>query len=176
MNRTFTLRLDSFEKYEENDSNVSLTVKLYEDLVFSNYTYDNPVLNENDYGLYLGAKNVKEYGLIPLDGFIQAFHTPSDIKKRLEITNSITNGVIVSQIEPFSKENKISISFLIRKNIYEFFKGYYAFLYDLTLPGEKIFTINGTENKFYYTSSNVHSSIIQNNKMYCHFTINITLL
>lgn len=170
------LRLDSQPDKSTYLNFESFSLKFSDDFPLSNYTYLPPVNGIVQDGFYLDNNKFSDYGVYVCEGYYDEVLKIPSVKKRLILNFSQKSGLIYdnSEVKYQSKECKLTCV-LKANNISDFWRNYNAFLYDLIRPGERLFTVNGTNDSYncYYKSQKVSLFDIVNSAIWCEFSLTL---
>lgn len=173
--KTFRLRYVSMPKIECFRGIISVEVKMSNDNPFSEYIYTSPTLTTDNSNAYLDGKNLSKYGIRL--GYVskEEILGKGELKLPLHVQNNLINGMKVVERPLFLKEKVAKLKCNIHQKIEDFFKGYYAFFYDLIQPKERLFTFEGTTYKCIYKESKVTSMLLYNQNIWVEFELSLIL-
>lgn len=176
INKSFKLRFTGISEVKMIQGKCFFKIKLSDDFPLLNYTYETPNLTAQDYGFTLDGVNLKKYGIIPLQGTKESLSNVAEVKPKLQIKSKALNGVKVAEQVSKIKEYTATINLFIKQNTVNFFKGYNAFLHDLTKSNERILIAFGKSYKCYYKSARIEDFIVTNNEVWCKFSVNVNII
>lgn len=177
LNKSFKLRITSVFDVKKIQGKCFLKIKLSDDFPLEGYTYVTPNLTaSHDFGYLLDGVNFTKYGIIPLQGTKDSLEGGVEVKNKLEIKSKFLSGVKVAEQASKSKEYTATLNLFVKQNVINFFKGYNAFLYDLTKPNERTITAYGRNYKCFYNSSKIEDFIIAGDAVWCKFSVNVVVI
>lgn len=159
--RILTLRLVS-----QPNMTIAMNMGIFElrfsdDFPIRNYNYTAPVsrLVPNT-GYTIDGVDTSEYGMHILEGSKAEVLKSPAVKKNLTCDVSRENGVSYDDMIVAFQQKDVKLNCLMRaENLTEFWRNYYALLYNLVLPGERLLNTDYTNCEYpcYYKSCNVVS-------------------
>lgn len=132
-------------------------------------------LEVRSFGCKIDNVDVSSYGIIPLEGDIEAISRQDVIKQNLKISSKYIGGQTYDGQNVRKKERDVALKFLIRASIpSQFWTQYKRFLTDLVSPGNRVLQYGGKTIKFFYKSQTVNEfSVAYDNSVWCEFTLNV---
>lgn len=177
INKSFKLRFIGISDVKNMQGKCLFKIKLSDDFPLYNYTYEALNLTaSHDFGYLLDGVNFTKYGLIALQGTKESLENITEVKNKLEIKSKFFNGVKVAEHPSKKKEYTATLNLFAKQSVDNFFKGYSAFLHDLTKPNERVITAYEKNYKCFYSSSKVEVFSITDNVVWCQFSVSIVLL
>lgn len=171
IDKTYRLRFVGFSKTEYFANQIIAELKLFNDEPMSGYTYQAPSLTAYDTGASLNAKKLSDYGICLLQGSKQEFISKSNVKNTLIIDNAPQNGAVSFARPMVFQEKTATIKCFIYQNTTDFFKGYEAFLHDLTQDGGSVISFENVNYPCLYKDSKITDFFIENNHIWCEFDL-----
>lgn len=177
LGKTYRLRLINILKTQYVNGNFFLDLKFSNDNPFHGYTYSVPNLKAIDTNALLDGRKLSKYGVILLEGCKQEILAKGEIKKPLEIQNSLLNGAIVAEKQQFFKEKTAKLHCcIIQDSLSNLLSGYEAFFYDLIRPNERIFTYENIHRKCIYKDSRVTYLSFEKKSYWIDFELQLTFI
>lgn len=176
LERDYKLRLKAFSDLKATFNHCEVKVQLVDDFPLYNYSYVAPNLTQSDYGYSLDNVNFSKYGIIPLQGSRDGLDGRESTKSILKIENRIMQGIKVAEQPLKIKSRNAHMNCFMKLPVAKFWKGYNAFLYDLTKPNERTITAHGKSYKCHYDSAKVNEMIVDNGIVWCEFQLNVVIL
>lgn len=132
-------------------------------------------INVRSFGCKIDNVDVSSYGIIPLEGDIEAIARQDVIKQNLKISSKYIGGQTYDGQNVRKKERDVALKFLMRTSIPSlFWTQYKRFLTDLVAPGNRVLQYGGKTIKFFYKSQTVNEfSLAYDNSVWCEFTLNV---
>lgn len=132
-------------------------------------------LEVRSFGCKIDNVDVSSYGIIPLEGDIEAIARQDVIKQNLKISSKYIGGQTYDGQNVRKKERDVALKFLIRASIpSQFWTQYKRFFTDLVSPGNRVLQYGGKTIKFFYKSQTVNEfSVAYDNSVWCEFTLNV---
>lgn len=164
--RTLKLRVISFPDLDSLRLLGTFSVKVSDDFTpfdveeDEEYTYIPPAstLGYKNTGFRLDGRDLSEYGIRVIEGTLDTFRKPSDIKENMLRDISTKAGIIYDGKKVTKKNRSVSVNCLMRAaSNEEFWRNYDALLYDLSRADERVLSVDAlrTELKCYYSGISV---------------------
>lgn len=173
-----TLRLTNQPRLELFQTLRFFTLEFADDFpIPANYTYLAPV---DRYGVKAGGYefdgvDLSAYGVVVLDGLAEVNKSPV-VKANLLIADARSHGAIYDGQEVYFEPKDVTLKCFMRaNNLVDFWRNYYALIYDLVRPGERELYVDefGEEYPCYYKSSASTEFIATPNKIWWEFSLTI---
>ncbi len=176
LGKSYKLRFQGFDNFKTFQNVCEVKVKLSEDCPMQDYEYAMPNFSVADYGYTLDGVPFSRYGIIILQGSEQGIKGAEKSKKVLEISNRIMKGVKVATQPLKKKSREAQINCFMKLPIMDFWRGYEAFLFDLTKPEKREITAHGNTYKCHYKSAKIKHFEVQDGVVWCEFELKIVIL
>lgn len=178
--QVITLRMTSQPSREIMQNLELFSLNFADDYPLADYTYAAPEASFpiSQLGYAIGDKRLSDYGAWILQGTESEMRKAPSVKQNLLINNNSVAGVSYDPeaVTFQAKDVNINLS-MMAASLEEFWKNYKALLYDLTKVGENSIYSELTEEEylFYYKSARVSEFSPSGKKIWCDFSITITL-
>ncbi|MFJ1439288.1 hypothetical protein ACILPE_06080 [Capnocytophaga canimorsus] len=176
IDRTYRLRFVGFGKTEHFAGSIITEIKLSDDEPMKGYVYENPEFNAYDTGATLNGKKLSDYGVLLLQGSKEEIIKKSNIKNTLIIENPPKHGVFTYTRPLVFQERTATLKCFIHQDKVDFFKGYEAFLYDLTKFNGSVLSYQNKAYPCIYKESKITDFSMQENKIWCEFDLNLIFI
>lgn len=187
--RSFTLRLTSQVNKALYIGAESFSLKFSDDFPLVSYEYQEPQSSTvNQKGYEIDAVPFSKYGIVVCEGSDAQIMKSPPVKKNLLRNIPSEDGVLYDGEKVVFQQKEVNINCcLIAKDLQEFWRNYYAFLYDLIRPVEITensitriskersfyFDRNGEEYPCYYKSNKVSKFLPADGDVWCEFVLSL---
>ena len=176
INLTYRLRLVGLNKIQVVGGYVTADIRLSDDLPLQGYTYQAPTLTAYNVEAYIDSKNLTQYGITLLEGTQQELITAGNAKTPYTAQNSTMSGLIAADVPIYFQERTATLKCFMYLPITDFTKGYFALLYDLVRPGERILNYQGKSYKCIYKDGKITELYIDDPLIWIKFDLQLTII
>lgn len=174
---TKELRLVSCGEPKSIQDLSSFSLTFSDDDPMKGYSYSAPSSKWSQLGDFLlDGVDLANYGIRVLRGSMDSIKKSPDVKENLKRDVSVKAGVIYDGESVVYKSKTAQIRCLMRaSDATEFWRNRNALLYDLTKPGERIFSVAELSKEIpcYYKGCSVGCFYPDNGKFWFEFTLNL---
>lgn len=175
--RTFRLRLVSHASLDLASRLGFLSVKFADDFPLYNYLYQSPVpTGVQDCGYAIDGTALSDYGVRVLEGLSEV-RKGSAVKQAMLRNIPSQGGVIYDEGGSVTYKSKdVKLNCLLRaNNLSDMWRNYYALLYDLVQPSERMLHVSALDSDFpcMYKSCSV-KDFSPIGKVWLEFTLTLT--
>ena len=176
INLTYRLRLVGLNKTQVVGGYVTADIRLSDDFPLQGYTYQAPTLTAHHVEAYIDGKNLTLYGITLLEGTQQELITAGNAKTPYTAQNSTMSGLIAADVPIYFQERTATLKCFMYLPISDFFKGYFALLYDLVRPGERTLSYQGKSYKCIYKDGKITELYIDDPLIWIKFDLQLTII
>ena len=176
INQTYRLRLVGLSKTQVSGGYVTADIRLSDDFPLQGYTYQAPTLTAHHVEAYIDGKNLTQYGITLLEGTQQELITAGNTKTPYTAQNSTMSGLIAADVPIYFQERTATLKCFMYLPITDFTKGYFALLYDLVRPVERILSYQGKSYKCIYKDGKITELYIDDPLIWVKFDLQLTII
>ncbi|GJH39881.1 hypothetical protein RCZ04_04310 [Capnocytophaga sp. HP1101] len=176
LQRTYKLRLVGLNKVQTNGNYIVADIRLSDDNPLQKYTYQPPALTAYNVETYIDGKNLTQYGITLLEGTAQEIITAGNAKTPYTAQNSTMSGLIATNAPIVFQERVATLKCFMQLPIADFFKGYYALLYDLVRPNARTLKYNNKKYTCIYKDGKITELYIDSPLIWCKFDLQLMIV